>query len=189
MVHPILNETVTRYKPASLFFCESGFYDMFPIVVLTSDAFAVDQAEFEPTAPPPPAPTPVYFNLLTLFNRSSLQVLQSDGGNLPACINAATLALIDAGIPMKDYVSACAASFIDDTALVDSNMLEENSNAPKLTLASLPKSDKMVLFQTESRLHIDNLGKIFEAAKKGCVDISVILQRTIKEALTEHMIK
>ena len=30
-----------------------------------------------------------------------LQVLQSDGGNLAACINAATLALVDAGVSLK----------------------------------------------------------------------------------------
>jgi len=54
-----------------------------------------------------------------------LQVLQSDGGNYCASINAATLALIDAGIPMKDIVCACSASFMKETAVVDINHLEE----------------------------------------------------------------
>jgi ribonuclease PH len=39
-----------------------------------------------------------------------VEVLQADGGNYCACVNAATLALIDAGIPLKDYVTACTAS-------------------------------------------------------------------------------
>ena len=34
------------------------------------------------------------------------------------CINAATLAVIDAGIPMKDYVCACTASYIEDSPFV-----------------------------------------------------------------------
>jgi hypothetical protein len=49
-----------------------------------------------------------------LYPRSQIdifvEVLQADGGNYCACVNAATLALIDAGIPLKDYVTACTAS-------------------------------------------------------------------------------
>ena len=36
-----------------------------------------------------------------------LHVLSQDGALLAACLNAATLALIDAGVPMKDYIAAC----------------------------------------------------------------------------------
>src|SRR5438046_2678290 len=39
----------------------------------------------------------------------SLHVLSQDGSLLAALINAATLACIDAGIPMTDYVVACTA--------------------------------------------------------------------------------
>ncbi|KAF2404134.1 ribosomal protein S5 domain 2-like protein [Trichodelitschia bisporula] len=39
----------------------------------------------------------------------SLHVLAQDGALLAACINAATLALIDAGVPMSDYLVACTA--------------------------------------------------------------------------------
>lgn len=53
-------------------------------------------------------------------------MLQSDGGNYCAAINASTLALIDAGIPMKDIVCACSATFVKDTPLVDVNHMEEN---------------------------------------------------------------
>ena len=61
------------------------------------------------------------------------QVLQADGSNQSACINAVTLALIDAGIPMKDYVSASTVSFVNDTPLMDINYLEESSGGPKLS--------------------------------------------------------
>ena len=90
---------------------------------------------------------------------------------------------------MKDYVSACVATFVDDTPLIDLNMLEENSSAPTLILATLPRFDTVVLFLADSRLHIDNLEQLLEAAKRGCIDISVILQRTIKEALREQAVK
>ena len=39
-------------------------------------------------------------------------------GDLAVCINAATLALIDAGIPLKDFVCACSAGYIEDKPFV-----------------------------------------------------------------------
>ena len=41
-----------------------------------------------------------------------LQILQLDGGLLHAAINATTLALIDAGIAMTDYVAACSVGVV-----------------------------------------------------------------------------
>ena len=87
---------------------------------------------------------------------------------------------------MKDYVSACVVTSVEETPLVDLNMLEENSNAPRLTLAMMPKLNNVVLFQTDSRLHLDDLEKILETAKKGCKDVSIILQRTIKDSISEQ---
>lgn len=34
------------------------------------------------------------------------------------CINAATMALVDAGIPVKDMVCACSATFIEETSML-----------------------------------------------------------------------
>lgn len=51
--------------------------------------------------------------ILTNFPKSKIvvqiSILSDDGGTLCAGINAATLALIDAGLPLKDWVVACAA--------------------------------------------------------------------------------
>ncbi|BFZ55435.1 Exosome non-catalytic core component [Savitreella phatthalungensis] len=38
-----------------------------------------------------------------------LLVVSADGGKLAACINAAILALVDAGVPMRGLISACSA--------------------------------------------------------------------------------
>ncbi|XP_020231395.1 exosome complex component RRP41 homolog isoform X2 [Cajanus cajan] len=48
-----------------------------------------------------------------------VQVLQADGGTRSACINAATLALADAGIPMRDLVTSCSAGYLNSTPLLD----------------------------------------------------------------------
>src|SRR5258708_4858192 len=53
---------------------------------------------------------------LELFPLSKIEifveVLSADGGVLPACINAVTLALVDAAIPMKDYVVSLSCAYL-----------------------------------------------------------------------------
>ena len=39
-------------------------------------------------------------------------------GTRSACINAATLALADAGIPMHDLVTSCSAGYLNSTPLL-----------------------------------------------------------------------
>ncbi|KAG2554749.1 hypothetical protein PVAP13_9KG590000 [Panicum virgatum] len=60
--------------------------------------------------------------LTELMPRSQIdifvQVLQADGGTRSACINAATLALADAGIPMRDIVTSCSAGYLCSTPLL-----------------------------------------------------------------------
>ena len=46
-------------------------------------------------------------------------------GNRSVCINAVTMALIDAGIPMKDFVCSCTVSLISDTPLVGNVLVME----------------------------------------------------------------
>jgi exosome complex component RRP41 len=54
-----------------------------------------------------------------------VQVIQADGGARCACINAAMLALGDAGIPCRDLVAACAAGYLQSTPLLDLNYEED----------------------------------------------------------------
>lgn len=71
--------------------------------------------------------------LVEKYERSQLdlniEILQTDGGSeICAAVNASTLALIDAGICMKEYICACTASLTSDgTSLLDVSHLEEMS--------------------------------------------------------------
>lgn len=71
----------------------------------------------------------------------NIEVLQTDGGSeICAAVNAATLALIDAGISMREYICACTASLTNDgLPLLDVSHLEEISGEfiKKFLLTSL----------------------------------------------------
>ncbi|WVZ98610.1 LOW QUALITY PROTEIN: hypothetical protein U9M48_044025 [Paspalum notatum var. saurae] len=83
-----------------------------------------------------------------------VQVLQADGGTRSACINAATLALADAGIPMRDIVTSCSAGYLCSTPLLDLNYIEDSAGGPDVTVGILTKMDKVTLLQPKHLLLI-----------------------------------
>lgn len=128
--------------------------------------------------------------LTNLFPNSQidifLEVLQSDGSNMSACINAATLALIHAGIPIKDFVVSCSATLIDDNTLVDVSHFEESSsNLPVLTLSMLPKSRQIVSMESTGRVPLDLIEKIIDSAVSGCEEIHQICKTIVLNYITE----
>jgi exosome complex component RRP41 len=64
---------------------------------------------------------------LQLFPRSEIlivvEIIQNDGGILPAAINAITLALIDAGIPIEDFICASSAGYIDSVPVLGTKFI------------------------------------------------------------------
>ena len=78
-------------------------------------------------------------------------MLQADGGTRCAAVNAACLALADAGVPMRDLVAACAAGHLDGSALLDLNYSEDSGGGPDVVVALQPNADKVVLLQSDNR--------------------------------------
>jgi exosome complex component RRP41 len=117
-----------------------------------------------------------------------LHILSQDGSLLAACINAATLALIDAGIPMTDYLCACTAASSSTTSsdesdvsdpLLDLNGLEEQE-LPFLTVATLGKSDRISVLLMESRVRMERVEGMLAVGIEGCKRIREILDGVVK---------
>ncbi|KAF3921583.1 hypothetical protein AA313_de0205038 [Arthrobotrys entomopaga] len=130
--------------------------------------------------------------LTHLFARSeitiSIHILSQDGGTLAACINAATLALIDAGIPMTDYVCACTAgqstSIFDNEGAspdpwLDVNYLEE-SDIPSLTVATVGDSEKIVALSMENKVRIEALEAMIAVGISGCARVRGIMDKEVR---------
>lgn len=123
-----------------------------------------------------------------LYPRSQIdiyvEVLQADGANYAVALNAATLALIDAGICLTEFVVACTASLSKtNIPLTDISHVEEVSGGPKLTIAALPTAEKIAFMEMSERFHIDQLETVIETAMAGCREIRNILEATVKEHL------
>ena len=125
----------------------------------------------------------------SLYPRSQIdiyfQVLHADGSHYSACVNAATLALIDAGIAMKDFACSCSASLVKSKALIDINHVEESTDCAEFSAAYLPKLDEIIYSEMNGRLHVDELPKVIEAVVAGCKDIFTVMERTVREHVEE----
>ena len=117
-----------------------------------------------------------------------LQVIESDGADWSACINAAGLALVDAGINLKDMVAACEAAIIEDDSgpLIDPNHVESSqSSVPQLSVAILPKLDKIISMEVSGRLHLDRLESGLIAAKNGAKLMFEQFDEVVKKRLSD----
>lgn len=74
-----------------------------------------------------------------------IEIIQNDGGQISASINATTLALIDAGIALNEYCVSCSAGYIDGniTPFLDLNFIERNATQSYNKIKSF-KSQKLL---------------------------------------------
>ncbi|KAH8099885.1 ribosomal protein S5 domain 2-type protein [Cristinia sonorae] len=126
-----------------------------------------------------------------LYPRSEISifvsVLQQDGGLLPASINATTLALLTAGIPMTDYVTAITCGVHSTAPLLDLTTLEEN-DLPHLTVASLPRTFKVTLVAMETRLHVERVSECMKIAGEAGKVLHQEMKRAV-EARTKRLVQ
>lgn len=123
----------------------------------------------------------------------TLHVLSQDGSLLAACLNAATLALIDAGIPMSSYIAACTigstASFAEreeeSDPVLDLNGLEENE-LPFLTIGSEGLGEgeeggaKVNCLVMETRCQVGRLEAMVAVGLDGCREVRGILDAVVR---------
>jgi exosome complex component RRP41 len=110
-----------------------------------------------------------------------VNVLQADGGNVCAAINAACLALVDAGIPMRDLVSSCAAGIVDGELVVDPNHAEENARgAAPLPIALLPGEGHIVYAQLAARVPAQRYETVQGAAVAACRVVHEFMVRVVR---------
>ena len=109
-----------------------------------------------------------------------VEVLEADAGTRCAALTAASVALADAGIPMKDVIASCAAGKIDGEVVTDLNKPEDNSGQADVPVAVIPKTKEIVLLQMDGDLTKDELKKAIEYATIGCLKVGEIQKKALK---------
>lgn len=110
-----------------------------------------------------------------------VEIIQADGSTRVTGINALSLALACAGIPMRDLVAACSVGKVDDTLIVDLNGVEDNNSEADIAFACLPSKNLVTLLQMDGVLTKKELLELLVLAKRKCEEIYEIQKKTLKE--------
>ena len=123
--------------------------------------------------------------MLEKFPRTALdvylEVLQADGGTRCAALDAASVAIADAGIPMRDLVCACAAGKAADTIILDVNNEEDQAGQADMPIGYMPSLGKITLLQLDGVLTTDEYKKCIELGLEGCKQVYEIQKNALRE--------
>ena len=97
-----------------------------------------------------------------------IEVIQADGGTRCAALSAASVALADAGIPMRDMVAACAAGKVADTIILDVNNEEDQAGQADMPIGYMPNLEKITLLQLDGVMSPAEYKKCIETGINGC---------------------
>jgi exosome complex component RRP41 len=115
-----------------------------------------------------------------------IHITQADAGTRCAGINAASMALANAGIPMKDLVTSISMGKLDKTLVVDLTKEEEDyeeGEGPTDIPISMTKEGKITHLQLDGKISPEQLKEAIDMSKKPCKEIYEIQKKALKEAI------
>jgi len=113
-----------------------------------------------------------------------IELPETEAGSRTAGINAASMALADAGLAMKDLVSSVSVGRVDDKMVVDLDYSEESypdGPVADIPIAILPNSGKITLLQMDGEVSKEQLKEAIGLGKKACAKIYEIQKRALKD--------
>jgi exosome complex component RRP41 len=108
-----------------------------------------------------------------------VEVLQADGGSRCAGITAASVALADAGINMRDLVPACAAGKVEQKIVLDINDVEDKEGNADMPMAYMPHLERVTLLQLDGILNQEEFNECLDKALQGCKMIYEIQRKAL----------
>lgn len=158
-------------------------YSMAPFSVEDRKRPGPDRRSMEISKVTREALEPVLF--LELYPRSVIdvfiEVLQADAGTRTAGINAAAVALADAGVPMRDLVSSVAVGKIDGTIILDLMKEEDQFGTTDMPVAIIPRKKVVTLLQMDGHFTKEEFKQALDLAFKGCEKIYEVQRQALKE--------
>jgi len=118
-----------------------------------------------------------------------IYIIQADAGTRTAGINAASLALAHAGIPMKNLVCSVAIGKQDKELIVDLDKDEEDfedgEGATDFPLAKIANTDQFTLIQLDGKIQPERVKEVLELANKSCEEIYEVQKEALKGVIKQ----
>jgi exosome complex component RRP41 len=109
-----------------------------------------------------------------------IEILQANAGTRCAGLTAASVALADAGIPMKDMIPAVAVGKIDEQVVLDLCKEEDNYGQADLPIAVVPRTGEILLMQMDGHMTVDEFNKAMEYGFVACEKIYQLQKDALK---------
>ena len=94
-----------------------------------------------------------------------IEVIDADGGTRCASTTAASLALADAGVPMRSLVTSLAVGKIDGELVIDLSGIEDKAGDADLPIAITWFNDEISLLQFDGVMNLEEMDKILDFAR------------------------
>jgi exosome complex component RRP41 len=110
-----------------------------------------------------------------------IEVLQADASTRCCGINAAALALADAGVPMRDLVASSSAGKVQNNIVLDVAGKEDTEGQLDLPIAYYPKKKKITLLQMDGIATDSEIKEIIALAIKGCEKVYDVQKEALRK--------
>jgi exosome complex component RRP41 len=117
-----------------------------------------------------------------------MEVLQSDGGTRTAAITAASLALVDAGVAVRDLVAGVAVGKVDGVLVLDVDEVEDMYGEADMPVAMAPGIGSVVLLQLNGVLSRKEFVEALNMARQGIEQIYAMQKEVVKKKYLERQV-
>jgi exosome complex component RRP41 len=122
------------------------------------------------------------------FPRTSIdvyiEILQAEAGTRCSGLTAASVALADAGIPMRDLIVSCAFGKIDGKVVLDLGREEDNFGEADVPIAIVPRTEEIVLLQMDGHLSSDEFQSGLNMGISACKKIYELQKKALRKRYT-----
>jgi len=116
-----------------------------------------------------------------------IQIIQADAGTRCAGINAASMALAHAGVPMKNLICSVSVGKLNKTLVVDLTKAEEDyeegEGSTDIPISMTPDG-KITHLQLDGKIGAEQLKEVLDMGKKAAEKIYEIQKKALKEAFS-----
>jgi len=109
-----------------------------------------------------------------------IEILQADGSTRVASLTAASLALADAGIYMRDLVVGVSVGLVDGIVVLDLNGLEDNYGEGDMPVGYMPNLRRFTLLQLDGVWTREKFLEALSLAVKGAEYVYQVAREALK---------
>ena len=113
-----------------------------------------------------------------------IEVLEADGSTRVASLTAASLALADAGIPMRDLVIGVSVGLIDGFVALDINGIEDQYGEGDMPIGYMPNLGNITLIQLDGEWSVDKVEEGVAMAIRGASEVYRVAREAIRAGVS-----